>query len=114
MAARTARIASAAIRASLSVYELSSPMTRILSASARPVSSMVCSPRSTKCSEFGAAGGAAIGIWVIHGCRSIMSRWMTAQVRSRSRQSVPSMTSSSAPVALAFHMSWSSSSLLAT
>jgi hypothetical protein len=90
------------------------PITRSLSASASPVPSMVSRPRSTKCSEFGANGGAAIGIWVIHGCRSSMSRWMTAQVRSRARQPSPSMTRCSAPTALAFHMSWSSSSLLAT
>jgi hypothetical protein len=89
-------------------------MTRSLSASGRPVPSIVRSPRSTKCSEFGATGGAAIGIWVIQGWRSSMSRWMTAQVRSRSRQSSPSMTRLSAPSALAFHMSCSSSSLLAT
>src|ERR1700722_2081289 len=114
MAAGTARRASAAIRASLSVYELSSPMTCSFDASGRPVSFMVASPRSTKCSEFGATGGAAIGIWVIHGCRSSMSRWITAQDRSRDRQPSPSITRCSAPSAAAFHMSWSSSSLLAT
>ena len=37
-----------------------------------------------------------------------------AQARSRARQSSPSSTRSSAPWALAFHISWSSSSLLAT
>ena len=82
--------------------------------SQRPVSSRVSMPRSTKCSEFGAAGGAAIGIWVIHGWRPSTSHWMPAQRRSRVRQSGPSMTSSAAPTALAFHISWSSSSLLAT
>ena len=89
-------------------------MTWIFDASGRPVSSMAASPRSTKCIEFGATGGAAIGIWVIHGWRSSMSRWMTAQARSRDRQPSPSITRSSAPSALAFHMSWSSSSLFAT
>jgi hypothetical protein len=55
-----------------------------------------------------------MGIWVIHGWRSSMSRWMIAQVRSRDRQPSPSMTSRSAPSALALNMSWSISSLLAT
>ena len=49
-------------------------MTPSLSASSIPVSSRASIPRSTKVSEFGATGGAAIGIWVIQGCRSSMSR----------------------------------------
>ncbi len=40
-------------------------MTRSLSPAARGVPSMVSNPRSTKVREFGASGGAAIGIWVI-------------------------------------------------
>ena len=89
-------------------------MTRSLSASGRPESSIASSPRSTNVSEFGAMGGAAIGIWVIHGCRSIISRWTVAHVRNRARQPSPVSTRSSAPWALAFHISWRSSSLLAT
>ena len=75
---------------------------------------MVASPRSTKASEFGATGGAAIGIWVIHGWRSIMSRCTIAHIRSRARHPSPSNTRVSAPRALAFHISWRSSSLLST
>ena len=88
-AARAARAASCAIRASLSVYELIRPMTRSLSASSRPVSSIASSPRSTNVSELGAIGGAAIGIWVIHGCWSIISRWTMAHIRNRVPPAVP-------------------------
>ncbi len=82
--------------------------------SARPVPSSVSRPRSTNTSEFGASGGAASGIWVTHGCRSSISRWTVAHIRSRGRQPSPLSTRPSAPSALAFHMSCSSSSLLAT
>ena len=89
-------------------------MIRSLSASARSVSSSVSRPRSTKASELGASGGVAIGISVIQGWRSITSRWTIAQERRLSRQPFPSTTNSSAPSALAFHISCRSSSLPAT
>jgi len=75
---------------------------------------MASSARSTKCIEFGATGGAASGIWVIQGCWSSTSRWTRAHDFRRSRQPLPSSTSVSAPTALAFHISCSSSSLFAT
>ncbi len=75
---------------------------------------MASRPRSTKVSELGAIGGAAIGMWVIHGWRSSISRWITAHCRRRDRHPLPVRTMVSAPLALAFHMSWSSSSLLTT
>ena len=61
-----------------------------LVASAKAVPSMDSSPRSTKVSEFGCERGAAIGMSVIQGWRSSMSRWITAQFRSLDRQSDPS------------------------
>jgi hypothetical protein len=80
-------------------------MTRSLSVSARPVPSSVANPCSTNISEFGDSGGDAIGIWVIHGWRSIRSRWKAAHIRSLDRQSSPPSTNFSELSELTFHIS---------
>ena len=89
-------------------------MVRIFSVSVSSVPSMACRARSTNASELGAMGGEAMGIWVIHGWRSSWSRWITDHSRRRARHPSPVSTRVSAPCALPFHMSWSSSSLLVT
>ena len=98
----------------MSACWLISPSSLIFALSGRSTSSSAERPSSTQPSDSGDSGGVDIGSCTIHSFCPIIRRWTSAQDRSRSRHVSPSRTTSSIPRALAFHISWSSSSLLAT